>query len=74
MNILRGRNRGVHWRVQICHKNLSVVYDIKSWFLLFTTALRQESEPCYLYTNALQKFLFLKSTPLKNIHSIYVKD
>ena len=40
----------VHWRVQICHKNMSVVYDIKKWFLLIylLTAGRPESEPCYL--------------------------
>ena len=45
----------VHWRVQICHKNMSVVYDIKKWFLLIylLTAGRSESEPCYLYINAL---------------------
>ena len=45
----------VHWRVQICHKSLSVVYYIKKWFLLIylLTAGRSESEPCYLYINAL---------------------
>ena len=36
-------------------KNMSVVYDIKKWFLLIylLTAGRSESEPCYLYINAL---------------------
>ena len=39
----------VHWRVQICHKSLSVVYYIKKWFLLIylLTAGRSESKPCY---------------------------
>ena len=43
----------VHWRVQICHKSLSVVYDIKKRFLLIYlltawrtyTLMRCESEP-----------------------------
>ena len=45
----------VHWRVQICHKSLSVVYDIKKCFLLryLMTAWHPESELCYLYINAL---------------------
>ena len=48
-------NYTVHWRVQICLKSLSVVYDIKKWFLLIylLTSGHSESEPCYLYINAL---------------------